>query len=310
MPADDEETLTTTDDEPTDDPVESPDEPPPTAQPVELPVRVPAQPPTQPVRANGGDTRIPPAQPPVTSTVPPDTDHLTRFLERRHAASQRRYGLMDDDALDVTPFFGATVAPSLPQGASPMPADESFEDEELDLEVVADDDEVAPEPAAEPLVERTFDSFFGALPDPDKDLITGHITSLKNALDTERKERKALDRQLKEALKKTNVTEWETKYAQAQAQATTLQQNADFFVAAVREGVRADSLRLALTAAREHGALTSEGMDWDALREAAPVLFMTNADEEKKPPVRGNAGSGTRAPTKTWDMNQIIRNAN
>jgi len=160
------------------------------------------------------------------------------------------------------------------------------------------------ETETEDQVPQTWDAIIASLPEEQRTLYTEHTQGLRSALADERKQRKDLSKQLRDA---TNLAE---EGSQARTALETLQVSldeaearADFAEDAVKQGIV--NPRLAWMAAQQIEAFDRRGLcDWDALKESFPELF-------RKPVVpAANAGAGTETPAKIGtSMNQLIRQA-
>lgn len=149
----------------------------------------------------------------------------------------------------------------------------------------------------------TFDEWIQAQPEDVQHLVTGHTAGLRSALDSERSERKALARQLRELTAKAEEG------SELRGQLEKL--NADYEItarkAAFYEGAPGNvtNVRLAYLAAQDLGILEKDGsVDWSELQSAAPELFR----RQQTPPA--HAGNGTGQPPATRaTMNDFIRAA-
>lgn len=210
------------------------------------------------------------------------------------AASKETQAMSNDTAAPTTPAPtaapAATVAPqpqagktaqSAPNGAPPA-ADAAGE--------------TPPRP-------QSFDQWLGGQDDYTRALITGHITGLRSALESERGERKALAKQVKDYTAKADESaglrsQLDTMTADLEA----VNRRITFYETAPAEVA---NLRLAWLAAVDAGCIGADGkVDWGKLKEQAPELFR----RPLLPP--GNAGSGaqqTGQPDRS--MNAFIRQA-
>lgn len=160
-------------------------------------------------------------------------------------------------------------------------------------------DETTPQAEQQESEPLTFDGWLAQRDPDEQQLVETHIGGLQNALQTERGDRKRLEKQLKEAIGKAEQgSEYAQQLTQIQESLAETEQRTAFYETAHAAGVR--NLKLAYTAAREFGT----GDDLDALKEAAPELFATPI----KAPI--NAGAATdRQPKKAFDMNAALRAA-
>jgi hypothetical protein len=151
----------------------------------------------------------------------------------------------------------------------------------------------------------TFESWLEEQDETVQGLYESHTQGLRTALDTERSNRKKLEKQLRElAAKAEKGSENETQLNQmADRLAETERQNT-FFDAAHAAGVR--NLKLAWLAASEAGLVRKDGQaDFAALKEQFPELF-----EAGPPRPSGNPGDGTRTPPAgNDDFSNAIRRA-
>lgn len=164
-----------------------------------------------------------------------------------------------------------------------------------------------PEAGATPESELTFEAWLTQQEEPVKKLVDGRLHKLSSALDTERDDRKALARQLRDATKQAeDGSELRKQLDAINEQITEHAAKADFFEEA--HGRHVSNLRLAYLAAKSGGLISERGkVDWDALKTGYPELF--TIDKPPAPP-RGNAGSGTgRQPETKPNMNDWIRQA-
>jgi hypothetical protein len=163
---------------------------------------------------------------------------------------------------------------------------------------------------AQPIAD--YEAWFKSQPKPVQDAITGHITKLRSALDSERAERSNLAKQIKELLPKADKgSELEKQLQGFQANLETAERRADFYEAAGPAGV--SNLKLAWITAQADDLITNhtdskgrvnfERLFGD-LKERYPELFA----QKRAPVPPGNAGSGAGAPpaTEAADMNRLI----
>lgn len=137
-------------------------------------------------------------------------------------------------------------------------------------------------------------------------LYEAHTQGLRSALESERGQRRDLEKQLREATAKLeNGSEARTKLEQVTAQFAEAQKRSDFFDEAVRPEIGCAQPRLAYLAAQEIDAYDKRGnVDWELLKKKFPELF--RQPRPTAPPA--NAGSGG-TPPPAFDMNAALRQA-
>lgn len=180
---------------------------------------------------------------------------------------------------NVQPVAGETPAAVLPQ----TPASET--------------------PSAQP---RTWDVVLGALPEPDKQLYEQHTSGLKSALDSERRERRGLEAQIKDlASKAEKGSEAKKVLDEMSLQLSTANERADFFEEGAKPEIGCSNLSLAWLAiqARKEDFVKRGRIDWPTLKAAYPQLFASPA------PPPGHAGTNTQAQPVAKTMNTMIRQA-
>ncbi len=136
-------------------------------------------------------------------------------------------------------------------------------------------------------------------------MINGHITGLKSALDTERSDRKKLEKQVRETAKQLEAGSETRQQLETMANdLATANGRSSFYESAHGAGVK--NLPLAYVAAREAQLLGDDGAaDMKAMKERFPELFTVPVSPA------GNAGEGTQhpAPNSEPDMDTFIRRA-
>lgn len=149
----------------------------------------------------------------------------------------------------------------------------------------------------------SWDEWLAAQDEGVRGLAAAHTSGLKNALESERSQRKELARQLKEASGKLEAgSEARTALEKMQTDLEIQQRRADFYEAASAGGVR--NLKLAWLVAQAEDLFDRQGRpDLTRLKEAAPELFGV-----AKAPA-GNAGAGGGTQPQTQSMNDFIRAA-
>ena len=148
----------------------------------------------------------------------------------------------------------------------------------------------------------TFDTWFGSQDEPTKELIQGHITGLKSALDSEREARKNFETQLRDAAKKAEKgSEAQTALNEMAERVSSYEKQARFYEVASAAGI--GNLRLAWIAAMEGKLIDGQGnVNVETMKAQFPELF------KSPPPPRGNAGNGAgQQGTSQPSMNDFIR---
>jgi hypothetical protein len=154
-----------------------------------------------------------------------------------------------------------------------------------------------------------WDTWIGEQPEQVQVLIDGHTKGLKSALESERRQRSDLAKQLREAVKASEAGSEMRKTLESM---TTKVEQAELRARFYEEGVKPDigctNPRLAMLAAQELDAIDSKGrILWETIKQHFPEMF--------RPPQRapqGNAGAGTGAPppaAASNNMNAYIRRA-
>ena len=150
----------------------------------------------------------------------------------------------------------------------------------------------------------TFEMWFATAPDEAKGYIEDHTHGLKTALEAERTQRKALDKQLKDLAKKYEKgSDERVELDKMSAQLAAGQRQTDFYDAAHKAGVT--NLKLAWLAAQSDELIDDKGVvDFAKLKEAHPQLFTVIT---KTPPPPGNAGEGRGGQQAAGSMSDFIR---
>lgn len=175
----------------------------------------------------------------------------------------------------------------------------------------------APDTAANETPETTeevaplvWDEWFGEQGEPVQELINTHTAGLKSALDSERGERKNLQKQLKSLSQQAEEgSDLRASLDKLTADTETANARADFFEAASDPalGLRDAKLAWSILSANPDEFTRRGKPDFAALKEAHPILF----EKPRSTSAPTNAGSGTRnpAPNKTANeqMNDFIR---
>jgi len=153
---------------------------------------------------------------------------------------------------------------------------------------------------------RTWDAVLGALPEQDRQLYEQHTTGLKSALDSERRQRRDLEGQIKDlASKMKEGSDEKRRLDEMSVQLATANERADFFEEGARPEIGCANLGLAWLAvqARREEFVKRGRIDWAGVKTAYPQLFVSPA------PPPGHAGTSTQAQPVAATMNQLIRRA-
>lgn len=135
----------------------------------------------------------------------------------------------------------------------------------------------------------TFDSWITAQPDEIQDLLEGHTSGLRSALDSERAARKDFEKKIKELSGKAEKgSELERQLAEIAKANERVQTQADFYEQAHVAGV--SNLKLAFIVAEQDQLIDGRGrVNFEEMRKRYPELF----GGEKRQMSNGNAGAGT-----------------
>jgi hypothetical protein len=151
-----------------------------------------------------------------------------------------------------------------------------------------------------------YESWFGKLPPHEQEGLDAHTTALRNALESERSQRKEFSKQLRDLTAKAEKgSEAEKTLGEMSTRLEQAEQRAAFYEEAGRAEIACSNPRAAYLVASAEGLFTKRGdPDWPAIKAAAPELF----GRKTTPP--GNAGSGNGSPpAQGGDMNAFIRAA-
>lgn len=151
----------------------------------------------------------------------------------------------------------------------------------------------------------TFDSWIAEQPDDVQDLLEGHTSGLRSALESERAARKDFERKIKELSGKAEKgSEFEKQLAEIAKANERISIQAEFYEQAHAAGV--SNLKLAFIVAEQDQLINSRGaVNFEAMRKSYPELF---GGERRQ--AAGNAGAGTNQTNKTaGSMNDFIRKA-
>ena len=151
----------------------------------------------------------------------------------------------------------------------------------------------------------TFEDWYETLEPERQEVLDAHIDGLKSALKSERDERKAVERQLRDLAKQADEgSELRAQLDRMATEAQTATAKAEFFQAGHAANVK--NLRLAWLAATDAGlvdAKTGE-CDFGKLKQVAPELFA------QKPTTSNNAGNGAgQTGAAQPSMNDWLRQA-
>lgn len=148
----------------------------------------------------------------------------------------------------------------------------------------------------------TFDGFYASLNERAKSVLENHTSGLKKALDSERENRKELEKQIKLlAAGAHKEGELKTQLEQMSAQMETLSKQTAFLETAHREGV--SNPRALFTLAQAGDFFDKKGnANFAELRKEYPEFF-------PNPKPKGNAGAGTTdaGGAVAKSMNDLIR---
>ncbi len=150
----------------------------------------------------------------------------------------------------------------------------------------------------------TFETWYGALDTQAKSLFDEHVNGLKTALDTERTNRAALAKQIKDlAAKADKGSELEKQLNEASTRLEAAERRAAFAEDAIKPEIGCTNVKAAFALAQAEDLFDRHGRpDWNALKATAPELF-------RKPTVgSADGGAGTNQGPKL-DMNTLIRRA-
>lgn len=151
----------------------------------------------------------------------------------------------------------------------------------------------------------TFDTWYKALAADAQGLVDDHVDGLRSALNTERSERKGLEKRLKEIQKQADEGgDVKVQLQQLSDEMSAATARASFFEAAHAADVK--NLRLAWLAANDAGLVDKRtgAVDFGELRKVAPELFVTKVP----PPANAGAGAQQNGVTKPG-MNDFLRAA-
>lgn len=154
---------------------------------------------------------------------------------------------------------------------------------------------------------KSFDEFLQSQPEDIRGLYETTVSGLKNALDSERDNRKKLAEQVKalstQAEKgselEKQLTETVKLLQEAEQREAESKRQAKFAEQAIRPEVSCGNVKAAYALAVAEGLFSEQGEpDWKKLRSIAPELFRLNRTTDA-----GNTGKSTTSE----DMNAVIR---
>ena len=151
-----------------------------------------------------------------------------------------------------------------------------------------------------------YEEWLGQQSENVRKLVTEHFGGLKNALESERTERKKLAGDLKKAAAEMEAgSKARDALETTSARLEAAERQTVFYEQATRPEIGCTNVRLAYMAAREADAIDGKGrINWEVLKKDFPELF------RKPAPPAANAGTGTRTqPLTGFDMNAEIRKA-
>lgn len=153
--------------------------------------------------------------------------------------------------------------------------------------------------AGESGTQETFDGWLGKQDATIKGLVDSHVGGLKSALESERTDRKEVQRQLNALKAIGDPTELQGKVAQLQATLDEQTVRNEFAEDAHTKGVT--NIKLAYLAAKDAGLLGKKDC-WENLQTLAPELFQ----KKTAPPAAAGTGSGAQ-PNAAPTMNDFLR---
>jgi len=150
---------------------------------------------------------------------------------------------------------------------------------------------------------KSWDEWLSGQDETVQELADSHVHGLKSALDSERKQRQDMAKQLK-ALEKNAEAGSEAAKALGEltARLEQAERQAAFYAVANTPEIGCSNPRAAFLVAQASGHFTRSGEpDWKAIRAEAPELFRQRGS--------ANGGAGTNSPPKAASMNDFIRAA-
>lgn len=138
-----------------------------------------------------------------------------------------------------------------------------------------------------------------------------HVVKLKSALDEERKQRRAYEKQVKELSgKAADGSDLKSKLDELGSQLSEANRKAAFYEAAVGVAeLPANRYAAAYKIAKLDDLINDDGdVDWDALKSQHDYLFTSAQQQQAQQKKPGSAGSGvTQQPQRQKTMNDLIR---
>lgn len=165
-----------------------------------------------------------------------------------------------------------------------------------------------------PQAPQSADEWYDSLDETTRGVVdayaSGSAAKLKTALDQERQQRKAFEKQVKELSGKVGSDDKiKGEIDNLHSQLTESNLKASFYEAAAEQaGLPAKRYAAAYKIARLDGLIDDEGtVDWKALQEQHDYLFVSAPQEPTRKP--GSAGSGVngKPPQPSRSMNDLIR---
>jgi len=156
----------------------------------------------------------------------------------------------------------------------------------------------------------TYDAWHESLDEGVRSLLDTHVSGLKTALTSERDQRKALARQLRDATGKLEEgSEARKALDDLTSKFAAMEQRAQFYEDAGSPEIGCSSPRLAYRAATEGDYFDGRGnVNWTQLKESYPELFV----RPRLAPANAGAGAGAGASTggtSESGMNAFLRAA-
>jgi len=150
----------------------------------------------------------------------------------------------------------------------------------------------------------TFDVWLSGQDDGVRGLIDGHVKGLRTALESERGERKGLEKQVRDLARgQEKDSDAQRKLTEIADQLSETDRRAGFYELAHQAGVT--NLKLAYLVAVQDEIFDRHGnANIERLKQSYPELFTA---AQKTP--QGNAGAGTNNPPAAQGMNEYIRRA-
>lgn len=154
-------------------------------------------------------------------------------------------------------------------------------------------------PAGQGGTPETFEGWLGKQNEATKALLETHTGGLKSSLESERNDRKEVQRQLNALKAEGDPAALKTQLATLQATLDEQTARNEFAEEAHTQGVT--NIRLAYLAAKDAELLGKRNL-WDELKRQSPELFA----KKVAPPAAAGTGSGT-SPSGALTMNDLLR---